>query len=83
MTEFQKYRRSQIAELRPYVPGEDLTAVDIGPDAPRIVVSISAPDRDSGSPKPGDMIARNPKNHADQWLVAAKYFADNFEPSEP
>jgi hypothetical protein len=27
------------------------------------------------------MIARNPKNHADQWLVAAKYFADNFEPT--
>jgi hypothetical protein len=26
------------------------------------------------------MIARNPKNHADQWLVEAKYFADNFEP---
>jgi hypothetical protein len=25
------------------------------------------------------MIARNPKNHADQWLVAAAYFADNFE----
>ena len=30
--------------------------------------------------KPGDMIARNPKNHDDQWLVAAAYFADNFEP---
>jgi hypothetical protein len=28
----------------------------------------------------GDMIARNPKNHADQWLVSAEYFADNFEP---
>jgi hypothetical protein len=26
------------------------------------------------------MIARNPKNHDDQWLVAAAYFADNFEP---
>jgi hypothetical protein len=25
------------------------------------------------------MIARNPKNHTDKWLVAAKYFADNFE----
>jgi len=24
------------------------------------------------------MIARNPKNHADQWLVAAQYFKDNF-----
>jgi hypothetical protein len=71
MSEFKQYRRSQIAELRPYEPGEDLAAVP---------VSISAPDKDAGSPKPGDMIARNPKNHADQWLVAAKYFADNFEP---
>jgi hypothetical protein len=25
------------------------------------------------------MIARNPKNHDDQWLVAAQYFSDNFE----
>jgi hypothetical protein len=42
-------------------------------------VSISAPDREAGSPKSGDMIARNPKNHSDQWLVAEQYFADNFE----
>ena len=79
---FKRYRRSQIAELRPYVAGEDLDAIDVGPDVPHIVVSISAPDREAGSPKPGDMIARNPKNHADQWLVAAKYFADNFEAYE-
>jgi len=26
------------------------------------------------------MIARNPKNHLDQWLVAEQYFNDNFEP---
>ena len=25
------------------------------------------------------MIARNPKNHEDQWYVAKKYFEDNFE----
>jgi hypothetical protein len=42
-------------------------------------ISMSAEDLKAGSPKPGDMIARNPKNHADQWLVAAQYFADNFE----
>jgi len=72
-TEFQHYRRSQIAELRPYVPGEDLSDR----------VSISAPDREAGSPKEGDMIARNPANHEDQWLVAAAYFAANFEPAEP
>lgn len=69
MSEFKQYRRKQIAELRPYVEGEELSDR----------VSISAADREAGSPKPGDMIARNPKNHADQWLVAAKYFNDNFE----
>jgi hypothetical protein len=25
------------------------------------------------------MIARNPINHDDQWLVAKKYFEDNLE----
>lgn len=44
-------------------------------------VSVSQPDSENGSPKVGDMIARNPKNHADKWLVAAVYFADNFEPA--
>jgi hypothetical protein len=66
--EFRQYQRRQIAELRPYVEGEALERV-----------SVSAADRDAGSPKAGDMIARNPKNHDDQWLVAAAYFADNFE----
>lgn len=65
---FAHYRRKQIAELRAYVPGEPLDGV-----------SISEKDRLAGSPLCGDMIARNPDNHTDQWLVAAKYFADNFE----
>ena len=69
MSEFKNYRRSQIANLRPYVEGEDLSDR----------VSISAADMEAGSPKVGDMIARNPANHADQWLVAAAYFAANFE----
>jgi hypothetical protein len=69
MDYFTQYRRKQIAELRPWSPKDDMSQV-----------SISAPDKEAGSPKPGDMIARNPKNHDDQWLVAAQYFADNFEP---
>lgn len=72
MTEFKRYRRKQIAELRPYEPGEALDER----------ISISAADRESGSPKEGDMIARNPANHADQWLVSAEYFAANFEPAD-
>jgi hypothetical protein len=70
MSEFKQYRRKQIAELREFVPGETLSDR----------VSISPADKDAGRPKPGDMIARNPKNHDDQWLIAADYFADNFEP---
>lgn len=65
---FKQYRRKQIAELRPWSAGEPMDAI-----------SVSAPDREAGSPKPGDMIAKNPKNHADLWLVAAQYLADNFE----
>lgn len=67
---FTQYRRKQIAELRPWQVGDDMTGI-----------SVSAEDTRAGSPKAGDMIARNPKNHADQWLVAAAYFADNFEPA--
>jgi hypothetical protein len=69
MKTYSRYRRTQIAELRPYEPGEDLEGG-----------SISAADKKVGSPKAGDMIARNPEKHGDQWLVEAKYFAENFEP---
>lgn len=67
-SEFLKYRRGQFAELRPYEAGEELSDR----------VSVSTADKEAGSPKLGDMIARNPSNHDDQWLVAADYFAANF-----
>jgi hypothetical protein len=69
-SEFKRYRRRQVAELRPYVSGEKLDER----------VSISAADREAGSPKEGDMIARNPDDHNDQWLVSKEYFEANFEP---
>ena len=61
------YRRKGLSEMRPYVKGEDMEGI-----------SISDPDK--GLPTlEGGMIARNPKNHADQWYVAQKYFAENLE----
>jgi hypothetical protein len=66
---FRKYKRSNIAEMREYLEGEELPSK----------VSISQADKDAGSPKVGDMIARNPNNHEDMWLVAEKYFKDNFK----
>jgi hypothetical protein len=62
-------RRPKIkTEMRPYADGEDLHNV-----------SISPVDRMKGSPKAGDMIARNAATHDDQWLVAKQYFEENYE----
>lgn len=65
---FRKYKRVQVSELRPYVEGEDITSIGISPF-----------DKENGSPKLGDMIARNPNDHNDKWLVAAAYFQSNFK----
>lgn len=44
------------------------------------IVSISEVDKvENDSPKIGDMIAINPKNPTDQWLIEEKYFKDNHE----
>jgi hypothetical protein len=64
MSRFRKYTRRGFSEMRPYVPGEDLSNV-----------SIASVD----TPEPGGMIARNPKNYKDQWYVAKQYFEDNLE----
>jgi len=60
--------------MRPFdTENETLTVLSYGG------VSISDSDIQNGSPKEGDMIARNPENHSDQWLVAKEYFENNFE----
>ena len=64
MKTFKKYTRTNIAEMRPYELGEDL-----------IYISVSVEDN---PPTDMGMVARNPKNHKDQWYVARKYFNDNF-----
>ena len=74
MSEFKQYRRKSVSELRPVTRDEELNWALI------IHVSISDEDKKAGSPKVGDMIARNPKNHKDQWLIAKQYFEDNLEP---
>lgn len=65
--EFAQYRRVTLAELRPYAPGEDLGAVSVGDNCAA-----------AGGPVAGDWIARDPYNHADQWIVLASYFVEHF-----
>jgi len=85
MEEFKQYRKTKIAEMREvtkddiYLYHRDgVLIVEVGKK--ETIVSIADEDLKNNSPKFGDMIARNPKNHSDQWLVAKEYFNDNFEP---
>ena len=64
-----KWYRKKPGLLRPYVPGEDMTGISVGPEDVKV-----------GSPKEGDWIGQNPDNPKDQWLVEQKYLAKNFEP---
>lgn len=64
MSEFKKYIRKGFSEMRPYIPGEDMSNI-----------SVSNVDL----LEEGGMIGRNSKNHKDQWYVAKQYFEDNFE----
>ena len=62
---WKKYRKTAIQEMRPYIPGEDLSNI-----------SVSKED----IPEEGGMIARNAKNPNDQWYVAKDFFEENYEP---
>lgn len=59
------YKRKGSSQMRPYVPGESLEGISVSPE--------------DQPPEEGDMVARNPDNHADQWLVAKAYFEKHLE----
>ena len=70
---FKKYKRKAIAELR------EVTDAEVMSMSLDSRISLSPSDKENGSPLIGDMIARNPDNYDDQWLIASAYFKDNFE----
>ena len=63
---WKSYTRKGITEMRQYIEGEDLTGVSISSEDKAVV---------------GAMIARNPNNHNDKWMVAESWFEDNYEPA--
>ena len=68
MSEFKKYRAKKIIEIRPYVEDENITKI-----------RLSSEDWFNGSPKLGDMIARDSERHSDQWLISKKTFDNDYE----
>ena len=59
------YQRKGTSQMRPYIPGEDLTGISVDPE---------------DTPEEGGMIARNPKNPNDEWYVSREYFEKNLVP---
>ena len=62
------YRKTKLQKLDPWTVNVDMD-----------LVSVSQADKNNGSPKDGDMIASNPLDGTDFWLVAEKFFSDNYE----
>jgi hypothetical protein len=67
MSEWKKFRKTAVQEMRPYVPGEDLSGISVNKE---------------DTPEEGGMIARNSDNHEDQWYVAKGFFEANYEEAE-
>ena len=61
------YQKKRLQEFIPWTP-----------DLPMGLVSVSEADRQNGSPKKGDMVGLNPEDATDMWLVAAKFFVENY-----
>lgn len=63
------YRKKQLIEAERWQPGIDMEGVN-----------VHELDKKGGSPKTGDMIARDPENPVDRWLISAAYFKRSYDP---
>lgn len=72
---FKKHIKTGVTEMTPVTQSD----INLGPEKLREQgISISPEDLKNGSPKIGDMIARNPDSHTDLWLVANQYYRENY-----
>lgn len=62
--EWKKAYKTQVTDVREYIPGEDLSKVSVQPDY---------------VPKLGDWIARDPRKPDDNWLISSEFFDTSYE----
>jgi hypothetical protein len=73
MAGFKLYERTGSVEAKPWEESDgDLAKLKADG------VSVSVVDIEKGSPKFGDMIARNPVKPDDKWLIEKDFFANNY-----
>ena len=80
MKDFQKYKRTNVAEM---IKLSDYNLFTLSELLAETTVSVSAPDQELAPDvfKLG-YIARNPNDHEDMWYVSKKYFDENFAPMD-
>ena len=65
---WKRYRKTVEIEARPWIPAMDMRHV-----------RVLHTDRLAGSPKEGDMIARQPDDHEDRWLIRGEVFEATYQ----
>lgn len=68
----RNYVKKKVQPMEPWVDGYDMEGVSVGSD-----------DAANGSPKQGDMIAHDPTNPSDRWLISSAFFASNYVEAPP
>ena len=86
MNEFKRYKRTNVTELRPVTDAERDYNHEEGEYSKEYLdlvnsVRLRSENLEDGEIKISveDMVARNPENHKDMWLVSEKDFNDNFK----
>lgn len=67
----ENYRKKGVQPMFPWSPETDMSNVSVGDD-----------DRANGSPQTGDMIAHDPENPKDEWLINEKFFTEKYEAAD-
>jgi hypothetical protein len=70
MADWSPFQRVERVYAKPYQPGQDMQEI-----------LVSAEDRQAGSPKAGDYIARDVQKLDRRWLISAASFAANWTPA--
>lgn len=63
MSEWTNYLKNKPQQMRPYIPGEDMTNITVG---------------EGDIPELGGMVCKNSDDENDLWYISKKFFQNNY-----
>lgn len=80
--DFKKYAPKwcppNVFEMRPWTPEDHVYGGTEAPNPDKHHITIDNNAIKNGSPKLGDMVAREPKKHMSMWIIHRDHFIKNF-----